>query len=444
MYSAPGPLGSSECLDDACCIWKFIADDMARSFKAPFGQCNELARQAIRMGFHDAGTWSKTEGGGGADGSIILAGEWMRDENRGIEGIAHVMQGWYARWHRHGAGMADLIQMAANVAVVSCPLGPRVRSFVGRKDSAVPVPEGRLPRVTDDGDALVALFDDKTISLPELIALVGAHGVSIQRFVDPERAGSPQDTTPGIWDGAFYEETISDDPPPEIFTFHSDRELANYPGAQGVWTAFSHDQQEWNEVRTLTPNPLLPNTNPLLRRTPRPTSASASSASRTSTTCRSAPGCCRCRSTRRRRCRCHISQGIWAETEMETKTETETVTEMEVESNVYLTNNESWSAMVCVVGKRSQELMPICRFEFHSQDPTRQTDRETDKPTGHNTQDSRFGSLKTSRKKTNKTTLPNNQTPSPSILQQNPSPHRHGRIPARKHQLPMAPPNLLA
>jgi hypothetical protein len=250
-YSAPGPLGSKGCLDDPCCIWKFIAEDMARSFKAPFGQCNELARQAVRLGFHDAGTWSKADGAGGADGSIILAGEWQREENRGLEGIAPVMQGWYDKWHLHGAGMADLIQMGANVAAVSCPLGPRVRSFVGRKDSSVPAPKGRLPSVTDDGETLVALFADKTISLGELIALIGAHTASRQRFVDPTRFGAPQDSSPGVWDVSWYSETISDDPPPEIFIFDSDLELAAYPGAQDFWSVFadpSNNQGAWNDV----------------------------------------------------------------------------------------------------------------------------------------------------------------------------------------------------
>jgi hypothetical protein len=199
VYTPPGPVDSPECRADTCCVWKYVADDMAAVFHdAATGECTELARQAVRLGFHDAGTWSKTAGGGGADGSIILAMEWLRAENFGLEGIAPVMQGWYDKWHPHGVGMADLVQMAANVAAVSCPLGPRVRSFVGRNDSSVPAPEGRLPDVHASAESLVRLFEDKTIVLGELIALIGAHTASVQRFVDIFRAGSPQDTTPGV------------------------------------------------------------------------------------------------------------------------------------------------------------------------------------------------------------------------------------------------------
>ncbi|KAK4044268.1 versatile peroxidase VPL1 [Parachaetomium inaequale] len=251
VYTVPGPLDSPECRSNTCCVWKYIADVMAAAFRGSGGgECNELARQAVRLGFHDAGTWSKTKGGGGADGSIILApGEMARSENRGLEAIAAQMMAWYAVWHPHGAGMADLIQMAATVAAVSCPLGPRVRSFVGRNDSAVPAPEGRLPDETDDAETLVALFEDKTIVLGELIALVGAHTTSIQRFVDVFRAGSPQDSTPGVWDVLYYNETASEEPPPGVFRFESDESLSRYPPAQEFWQAFANPadgQTAWN------------------------------------------------------------------------------------------------------------------------------------------------------------------------------------------------------
>ncbi|GAB1317959.1 hypothetical protein MFIFM68171_08169 [Madurella fahalii] len=250
VYTAPGPLESDECRRETCCLWKYIADDMAAAFTdTSTGECNTLARQAIRLGFHDAATWSKTAGGGGADGSIILADEWKRTENLGVEVIAAQMKEWYRKWHGHGAGMADLIQMSANVAAVSCPLGPRTRSFVGRNDSSIPAPEGRLPEVTDDAETLVALFEDKTVVLGELIALIGAHTTSRQSFVDISRPEAPQDTTPGVWDVSWYNETISDNPSPDIFIFESDLALARYPGAEVFWTTFANpvnNQGAWN------------------------------------------------------------------------------------------------------------------------------------------------------------------------------------------------------
>ena len=71
--------------------------------------------------------------------------------------------------------MADLIQMGATVATVTCPLGPRIRSFVGRKDNPIPSMDGLLPDVTASADSLIQLFEDKTIKPHGLAALVGAH-----------------------------------------------------------------------------------------------------------------------------------------------------------------------------------------------------------------------------------------------------------------------------
>jgi len=253
VYQTPGPLGSKECRKDTCCVWKYIADDMAKTFKDPkTNECNELARQAIRLGFHDAATWSKTLGDGGADGSIILANEWKREENLGLESISPQIKTWYNKWHTHGAGMADLIQMAANVATVTCPLGPRVKSFVGRNDSYKAAPEGRLPKVDASAESLIALFEDKTVVLGELVALLGAHTTSRQRFVDKSRADAPQDTTPGIWDVSFYNETISETPAPDIFILESDLAIARYSDqSRAFWETFANpanEQGAWNNV----------------------------------------------------------------------------------------------------------------------------------------------------------------------------------------------------
>ncbi|KAL2162200.1 hypothetical protein VTH06DRAFT_7113 [Thermothelomyces fergusii] len=249
VYTAPGPVDSAECRRETCCIWKFIAEAMATSFGDGSGKCNELARQAIRLGFHDAGTWSQSAGGGGADGSVVLASsELARGENRGLETAAAYMAARYAEWQPRGAGMADLIQMGAAVAAVSCHLGPRVRVFVGRNDSDTPAPPGRLSSAHDaDAAALAALFADKTISLDELVALVGAHTASVQRFFDPLAAGSPQDSTPGVWDTLYYNQTASSDPPKGVVRFPSDVALSQYPPARELWQTFANGQAGWND-----------------------------------------------------------------------------------------------------------------------------------------------------------------------------------------------------
>jgi manganese peroxidase len=242
---------SAACKKDTCCIWKHIADDLKKAMVGSAGRCNSIARAAVRLGFHDAGAWSKATGGTGADGSIILADECKtRRDNTGLNEMCDQMQIWYDKYKGYGISMADLIQWAANVATVVCPLGPRIRSFVGRKDSTTPAVTGLLPTPFDSADKLISMFQAKTITPAGLIALLGAHTTSQQRFVDPSRAGDPQDTTPGVWDVAYYGQTLDLNAPKRIFKFESDINLANDPRTRPIFQAFTGPQGQvpWNRV----------------------------------------------------------------------------------------------------------------------------------------------------------------------------------------------------
>lgn len=242
---------SQKCMADTCCIWRQIAVDMEKVFRGQSGRCTKYARAAVRLGFHDAGTWSKfTDDFGGADGSILLANELGRPENNGLQDIGQVTLSWYQQYHKFGVGMADLIQMGANVATVVCPLGPRVRTFVGRQDSFKPALDNLLPNVFASADSLIELFENKTIRAHGLTALVGAHTTSQQHFVDPSRAGDPQDTTPGIWDVDFYSQTTGSTPA-RVFKFPSDVKLSVHPRISSEWSQFTSGQNHWNEVGAL-------------------------------------------------------------------------------------------------------------------------------------------------------------------------------------------------
>ncbi|KAL1640781.1 hypothetical protein SLS58_006603 [Diplodia intermedia] len=245
----PPLFGTNACKKDTCCAWSYVSAELSLLFTGPTGRCNKWARAAIRLGFHDAGTWSKTTWGG-ADGSIVLSGtEINRAENNGLQDIIGKMITVQKHW---GVGMADLIQFAAVHAVVTCPLGPRIRFFAGRKDNSTKAggPDGLLPGVNDSADKLIQLFQDKTISPHELTALVGAHTTSQQFFVDTTKAGAPQDSTPGVWDVRFYNQTTSNTTPKKVFRFASDVALANDSRVQDEWVQFTDQvkgQKHWNE-----------------------------------------------------------------------------------------------------------------------------------------------------------------------------------------------------
>ncbi|KAF2199859.1 heme peroxidase [Delitschia confertaspora ATCC 74209] len=249
----PPLLGTDKCKKDTCCVWWYISAAMTLAFKGPSGRCNKNARQAIRLGFHDAGTWSQklADSGqdyGGADGSIVLSGtEIHRAENNGLQDIIGKVKVWQKTFK---VGMADLIQFAAIHAVVSCPLGPRTRVFVGRQDSSRAAPDGLLPDVNAKADDLIKLFEEKTISPHDLAALVGAHTTSQQFFVNKNRAGDPQDGTPGVWDTLFYNQTIGTGPlPKKVFRLPSDIVLAKDPRVKLEWDQFAgpNGQNHWNE-----------------------------------------------------------------------------------------------------------------------------------------------------------------------------------------------------
>jgi hypothetical protein len=196
----PASLSACDTSIDPCCTWWFVSKFLTENFVDSNGQCNELARGAIRQGYSDAATWSQVladDGSdyGGADGSLVIFHEYQRPENTGLEAIANFT---LDVWGQFDVGMADLIQYMAVHAVVTCPQGPRVRAFVGRKDAEQQSLGNLLPDMYDDADTIISLFMNKTIPPRDLTALLGAHSTSMM-FNDrvPGEALS-RDTTPGI------------------------------------------------------------------------------------------------------------------------------------------------------------------------------------------------------------------------------------------------------
>lgn len=120
-YQIPAHLGTPKCKADTCCVWAHVSLQLTNLFRGQSGRCNRYARAAIRLGFHDAGTWKEGLEYGGADGSIILAKEEIsRPDNRGLQDIVRVLGDMHRQtFKQHGVGMADFIQFAAKHAVVS-------------------------------------------------------------------------------------------------------------------------------------------------------------------------------------------------------------------------------------------------------------------------------------------------------------------------------------
>ncbi len=52
----PGDHNAPACRNDVCCVWSHLVPEMVRVFTdaGDGGRCSDLARSAIRLGFHDA------------------------------------------------------------------------------------------------------------------------------------------------------------------------------------------------------------------------------------------------------------------------------------------------------------------------------------------------------------------------------------------------------
>ncbi|KAK1834586.1 heme peroxidase [Podospora conica] len=245
-YTAPaGGKDAAACKADRCCVWKYIANDM-RALFLQNGECTNAARGSIRLGFHDAATWNKTIpiGQGGADGSIILAGELSRPENGGLIPLGPVYQAWFNTYKNYGVTMADLVQFGAKVAAGSCPGGPRMRHFVGRSDNPNPNPTGLLPGPNASAATILTLFSAKTIGAGGVVALLGAHTAS-KSNIGPS-PNMPQDSTPGRWDLNYFSETTNPNTPSTILKFQSDINIANDAATSAVWNQFKTNKAAWD------------------------------------------------------------------------------------------------------------------------------------------------------------------------------------------------------
>ncbi|KAG5540888.1 hypothetical protein RHGRI_020955 [Rhododendron griersonianum] len=104
------------------------------------------AAGVLRLVFHDAGTFEIEDNAGGMNGSIIL-GKAKAEVDMMIQPVS---------W-------ADMIAVAGAEAVSVCG-GPNIPVQLGRIDSMVPDPEGKLPQESLDASGLKRCFQRKGFS----------------------------------------------------------------------------------------------------------------------------------------------------------------------------------------------------------------------------------------------------------------------------------------
>ncbi|KAA8525467.1 hypothetical protein F0562_007322 [Nyssa sinensis] len=141
------------------------------------------AAGVLRLVFHDAGTFDMAENSGGMNGSIIY--ELDRPENKGLKKSLKILEKAKSEVDIiQPVSWADIIAVAGAEAVSVCG-GPKIPVQLGRVDSMVPDPEGKLPQESLDASGLKKCFQGKGLSTQELVALSGAHTLGSKGFGNP-------------------------------------------------------------------------------------------------------------------------------------------------------------------------------------------------------------------------------------------------------------------
>ena len=111
-------------------------------------QCGEEVHETLRLAFHDAVGYSPTNGGGGADGSILTFQdtELAYTDNAGIQDAVDLITPYLTTYSNVTAG--DLLQFAAAVGISNCPGAPTVSFYAGRPAATAAAPDGTVPQQT--------------------------------------------------------------------------------------------------------------------------------------------------------------------------------------------------------------------------------------------------------------------------------------------------------
>ncbi|KAJ4959573.1 hypothetical protein NE237_026684 [Protea cynaroides] len=141
------------------------------------------AAGVLRLVFHDAGTFDMDDNSGGMNGSIVY--ELDRPENSGLKKSVKILEKAKGEVGIiQPVSWADMIAVGGAEAISICG-GPIIPVQLGRLDSMVPDPEGKLPQEYLDASGLKQCFLRKGFSTRELVALSGAHTLGSKGFGNP-------------------------------------------------------------------------------------------------------------------------------------------------------------------------------------------------------------------------------------------------------------------
>jgi len=190
----------------ACCAFFPLLDDLqANKFE---GECGEEVHESLRMTFHDAIGFSRSNpaAGGGADGSLMTFIDTEETFHANV-GIDDSVAATLPFLQRHNVSAGDLVQFAGAVGISNCPGAPRLEFLAGRPNAKAASIDLLVPEPFDDVGKILARMADAGLSTAETVALLASHSVAASDHIDETIPGTPFDSTPGIFDTQVFVET---------------------------------------------------------------------------------------------------------------------------------------------------------------------------------------------------------------------------------------------
>ena len=163
----------------------------------------------VRLSFHDAGTWSQSEGNGGPDGCLLFDDP----DNGGITEIVAGIESLYAEWSDR-ISRADFWALAANAAIVEATPGGAIAEVpfrFGRVDAAsCDYDVGRLPDSEQGYNHVMSwAVDQLGLTMRDVVALMGAHTLG---RTEPANSGydGPWVNQDAVFNNQYYDDMIND------------------------------------------------------------------------------------------------------------------------------------------------------------------------------------------------------------------------------------------
>lgn len=174
----------------------------------------------VRLGFHDAGTFDRNTGTGGAHGCIMQmctekdACEFTADENNGLQFVVRGITGLYTQNQLDQVlSKADFLHLTVAVAVEVASNGAISMPFRwGRTDCSISPPRlpGALPGANWGRSKITNFFGRRLgFSETETVALLGAHTLG---RCDAEFSGfqGAWTTTPATLDNQYFKDIVNE------------------------------------------------------------------------------------------------------------------------------------------------------------------------------------------------------------------------------------------